>query len=162
MLAHLEDENKVHFTKKITTQPTTNSSHSFLLKSLWFWAAIVIAVATGVAVFTVPENAYSLTYLRKTLGPIFVLFLPGFVFLKTLYPSKVPIPTSSKNLDTVERIALSIGLSIALTAIVGLILNYTSFGIRLTPVTLSLLGFTLVCALIALLRECPTKTAIVA
>ena len=39
-------------------------------------------------------------------------------------------------------------------------LNYTPWGIRLTPITLSLLGFTLICALIALLREYQAKTEI--
>jgi uncharacterized membrane protein len=53
------------------------------------------------------------------------------VFIKTLYPPKVPI---------------ALGLDIELTAIIGLILNYTPWGIRLAPITLSLLALTLVFA----------------
>jgi uncharacterized membrane protein len=81
--------------------------------------------------------------------------------MKTLYPSKVPITTSSENLDTIERIALSLGLSIALTAIVGLMLNYTPWGIRLTPITLSLLVLTIVFATAAVLREYNAKPELV-
>lgn len=151
ILTKLKDENEIHFTK-ITKQPAT-SSHLFSRKSLWFWLSIAIAIATVAAVFVVPENAYPLTYARQLLGSIFVLFLPGFVFLKALYPSNVPIATSSENLDAIERAALSLGLSIALTAIVGLILNYTPWGIRLTPITLSLFAFTIIFAAVALFRE---------
>jgi uncharacterized membrane protein len=68
--------------------------------------------------------------------------LLGFAFIKMLFPSKLPIATSSENLDTIERVALSLDLSIALVPIVGLILNYTPWGIRLTPITLSLLALT--------------------
>ncbi len=156
ILLQLETENKIHFTKKILIEPTTNAQ-LFSREPLWFWLSITIAIATAASVFTMPENDYPLTYLRQILGSIFILFLPGFVFLKMLYPSKVPVATSSENLDTIERIALSIGLSIALTAIAGLILNYAPWGIRLMPITISLLGFTLICALIALLHEYPTK-----
>jgi uncharacterized membrane protein len=60
---------------------------------------------------------------------------------------------SNENLETVERVALSLGMSIALAPIVGLLLNYTPWGIRLTPIVLSLLSLTLVFATAALIRE---------
>ena len=115
------------------------------------------AIVTVIAVVLISENNYPIVYLRQALGVVFVLFLPGFVFLKTLYPTKVPMATSSENLDTIERIALSIGLSIALTAIAGLILNYTPWGIRLIPITFSLLALTLIFATTGLLREYQAK-----
>jgi uncharacterized membrane protein len=108
-------------------------------------------------VFTIPENAVPLVYLRSALGVIFVLFLPGFTFIKALFPAKVPIKSSSENMDTIERVAPSFGVSIALVPMVGLILNYTSWGIRLTPITLSLLAFTIVFATAAVLREYQAK-----
>jgi len=42
--------------------------------------------------------------------------------------------------------------------IVGLLLNYTPWGIRLTPITISLLALTLTLATVAMLREHQTKT----
>jgi uncharacterized membrane protein len=74
-----------------------------------------------------------------------------------LFPSKVPINTSSENMDTIERLALSLGMSLALIPIVGLILNYTPWGIRLTPITLSLLALTIVFATATVLREYQAK-----
>jgi uncharacterized membrane protein len=99
-----------------------------------------------------PEDAYPIVYARSALGIIFVLFLPGYTFIKALFPTKVPIKTSSENLDTIERIALSLGMSIALVPIIGLILNYTPWGIRLMPITLSLLALTIIFATAAVLR----------
>ena len=61
-------------------------------------------------------------------------------------------------METIERLALSIGMSLVLVPIVGLILNYTPWGIRLTPITLSLLALTIVFATAALFREYQTRT----
>ena len=83
--------------------------------------------------------------------------MPGFAFIKALFPAKVPIKTSSENMDTIERVALGIGMSLALVPIVGLILNYTPWGIRSTPITLSLLALTVVFATTGIFREYQTK-----
>ena len=158
LLMQLENENKLFFKKE---KPTTATPKAYLLSSssTWYWAIIALAVATTIAVFTIPEDAYPIVYIRMVLGVIFVLFLPGFVFIKALYPAKVPIKTASENMDAIERAALSFGLSLALTPIVGLILNYTPWGIRLTPITLSLLALTAVFATAAIIREYQTKTS---
>ena len=122
-------------------------------QALWYWATIAIATMTVAIVFTVPEDFYPWSYLRNALGIIFVLWLPGYTFIKALFPVRVPIKTSTENLDTIERIALSLGMSIALVPIVGLLLYYTPWGIRLTPVVLSLLALSLVFATAAIIRE---------
>jgi len=57
-------------------------------------------------------------------------------------------------LDAIERIALSFGLSIAITPLLGLALNYTPFGIRLLPVLIVLSVFTVSLAIGAYVRRC--------
>ncbi|MCC6050331.1 MAG: DUF1616 domain-containing protein, partial [Thermofilum sp.] len=52
-----------------------------------------------------------------------------------------------------ERLALSIGLSLALVPLVGLLLNYTPFGIRLYPVLASLSLLTLCLTFIGAWRK---------
>ena len=49
-------------------------------------------------------------------------------------------------------------MSLALVPLVGLLLNYTPWGIRLTPVTLSLLSLTLILTITGLIREHQAKT----
>jgi len=83
--------------------------------------------------------------MQYIIGSIFVLWLPGYTFIKALFPAK--------ELDNIERIALSIGMSLALVTITGLLLSYTPWGIRVTPVTLSLLALTITFATAAVVRE---------
>jgi len=156
LLIQLENENKLHF-KKPTKTPTTPTAYLLSSNAAWYWTTIALAIATTIAVFTIPEDAYPIVYARSILGAILVLWLPGYTFIKALFPVHVPIKTSTENLDNIERIALSLGMSLALTPIVGLILNYTPWGITLTPITLSLLALTIVFATAAILREHQTK-----
>lgn len=62
-------------------------------------------------------------------------------------------PRRAGSIDGIERVALSFGLSIAITPLIGLLLNFTPFGIRLVPIVLSIGGFTLVASAIAALRR---------
>ena len=127
-------------------------------KAYWFWITMIVVVATTITVFTVPENSRApLVYVRYVLGFVFVLWLPGYTFIMALFPTQVPIKTSSESLDVVERIALSFGTSLALVPIVVLLLNYTPWGIRLTPITLSLLALAVAFALVAAVRDYQTK-----
>jgi hypothetical protein len=133
-------------------KPTPQSLETYIRsnEAYWFWTTTLLAIATAITVFTIPENAYPIVYIRYVLGSIFVLWLPGFTLIKALFPSK-------KEMDTIERAALSIGLSLAIVPIVGLLLNYSPWGIRLTPITLSLLALTLTFATAALIREHQAK-----
>jgi len=56
-------------------------------------------------------------------------------------------------IDGIERVALSFGLSIAIVPLIGLVLNFTPWGIRLVPIVVSLTGFTLVCTAVAARRR---------
>jgi hypothetical protein len=125
-------------------------SYIFSTKASWYWTIIAVAAATAALVFSVPENAFPIVYARYVLGSIFVLFLPGYSLIKALFPEK--------ELDNIERAALSIGMSLALVPITGLILNYTPWGIRTTPITLSLLALTTIFATAAIIREHQNKT----
>ncbi len=79
---------------------------------------------------------------RIVLGLPFVLFFPGYALIAALYPRH-------DDLDGIERLALSLGLSLAVVPLIGLVLNYTPWGIRLVPIVVSLTLFVAVCALIA-------------
>lgn len=74
---------------------------------------------------------------RIILGLPFILFIPGYVLIFCLFPSK----KAEKGIDSIERIALSFGLSIAIVPLIGLALNYTRWGIRLEPVLFSIFIF---------------------
>jgi Protein of unknown function (DUF1616) len=158
LLIKLENEGKIKFTQPNTAASPKPTNYIFSQSATWFWAVIAISIITTITVFTIPENSFPIVYLRSVLGLIFVLFLPGYAFFKALFPSTLPINTNSESLESIIRITLSIGMSLALVPIVGLILSYTPWGIRLTPITLSLLASTTVCSIAAVLREQQIQT----
>jgi uncharacterized membrane protein len=85
-------------------------------------------------------------FLRIVLGFPFLLFFPGYALLSALFPRR-------DDLDTVERIALSIGLSIAIVPIVGIILHFTPYGIRLSSILFSITGLVLLFSIVAIRRR---------
>jgi len=147
---YLEEKEKLQLKPHQIATPKKLTTYLGSSQTYWFWATIILAVITTVIVFIVPENVYPLVYARYILGSIFILWLPGYTLTKALFPTK--------EIDHIERAALSIGMSLAVVPITGLLLNYTPWGIRLTPVTLSLLALTLALATVALLRERQVET----
>jgi hypothetical protein len=147
----LVNEQKIKLTQP--PKPVQSSLNTYLGsgKAYWFWITIALVAATTTAVFTISEDAYPIVYVRYALGTIFVLFLPGYALIKALFPSK-------REIDEIERTSLSIGLSLAIVPMIGLLLNYTPWGITLTPITLSLLALTTILATVAVIREFQTKT----
>jgi hypothetical protein len=152
-IMRLQEKQQIHLKPPQTQPPQTLAAYLRSSQAAWYWITVILTAATVLLVFTVPEDTYPLAYSRNILGIIFVLWLPGYAFIKALFPKQPPIKTSDKSLDTIERIALGIGMSLALVPIVGLLLNYTPWGIRLTPIILSLTALTLTFATAAIIRE---------
>jgi uncharacterized membrane protein len=70
------------------------------------------------------------------LGLPFLLLFPGYALVAALFPRKSAI-------GAVERLALSFALSIAVVVLIGLILNYTPWGIKVNPILACVAGLTL-------------------
>ncbi|MGQ9588201.1 MAG: DUF1616 domain-containing protein [Thermoplasmata archaeon] len=83
---------------------------------------VVLAVLLIALVVLWPDSL-----LRQMLGLVFVLFLPGYAATAALFPE-------NEQIDGIERVALSFGLSIAIVPLIGLALNFTPWGIRLNPI----------------------------
>ncbi|WP_292389070.1 DUF1616 domain-containing protein [Methanosarcina sp. UBA5] len=86
------------------------------------------------------------SFLRTYLGIILVLFLPGYALTGALFPAK-------KDLEGAERAAISFGLSIAIAPLLGLGLNYSTWGIREIPLLTEFSVFTLLMCAIAYYRR---------
>ena len=114
-------------------------------ENAWFYLVLLAASATLLSIYVLP-GIYPLVIIRWILGSIFVLFLPGYVTVQALFPE-------GKELDSIERVALTIGLSLALTPLIGLVLNYTPWGIRLNPIVTALTLFTIGLAMIGTVRR---------
>ncbi len=140
-IMELNEEKKITL---IESKPYDSlTSYTFSPYSLWFWAALLATLASLGLIFVTSGIAI---YLRYMFGGLLILFLPGYSLLELLYSKK-------GELDGLTRLALSIGLSLALVPLTGLVLNYTPFGIRLIPVTLSLTLLVAILLVAALSRK---------
>ena len=101
----------------------------------------ILAILLIIVITFFPSNV-----LRIILGLPLMLFFPGYALIAALFPKK-------SALDGIERLALSFGLSIAVVPLIGLVLNYTTWGIRLYPVLISLTIFIAVTSVIAWYRR---------
>lgn len=93
-----------------------------------------------------------IAYLRIIFGLPLVLFVPGYMLVSALFPKK-------EELDSIERIALGFGLSIAVVPLLGLLLNFTPWGIRLDPILVSLVTATAFFTIVSLYRQKKLITA---
>lgn len=102
---------------------------------------IILSIVLIITIVFIPDSPP-----RIAIGLPFVLFFPGYTLICALFPGK-------KDLDGIERLALSIGLSLAVVPLIGLALNYTPFGIRLYPIVVSLFLFTLLMSILSTYRR---------
>jgi len=85
------------------------------------------------------------TFLRVIFAWTSILFLPGYALIALLFPKK-------DDLGLIERIALSFGLSAGIVPLLGLILNFTPYGIRLLPIVIILSLFIVLFSILAYLK----------
>ena len=105
---------------------------------------IVVWLTASIAAIYLP--ILNETPIRIALAIPVILFIPGYCLLASLFPK-------NGDLDLMARMVLSIGVSIAIVPLIGLGLNFTPWGIRLDPIVLSLILFTLVMTLIILYQR---------
>lgn len=113
------------------------------------------------------------TPLSIPFGLVFLLFVPGYALIAALFPEAGKRSTGSDSVDAtadeiehlsaetgassgidgLERIALSFGLSIAISSLLGLGMNFTPWGIRPVPVLVAISAFTLLSVVVAIRRR---------
>jgi uncharacterized membrane protein len=153
MLIEMSNEGKIHFTDPKLPVSVALKVYVFSKKAYWYWIVIALTVASVISVFTIPDTAFPLIYLRSTLGVVLVVFFPGYTIVKALFPLELPIKIDNDNLEKIARLVLSVGASLAIVPIVGLILYYSPLGLHLITNTLSMFTLTCACATVALIRE---------
>lgn len=84
--------------------------------------------------------------LRVPAGLLAILFFPGYGLVVAMFPR-------TDEFETIEWLALAIGVSLALVPIVALVLVYTSWGIRLSPIVVAETTCTLVAGTIGWYRR---------
>lgn len=101
----------------------------------------LLAFLLIIVIVFLPSNV-----LRIILGLPFVLFFPGYVLMAAFFVKK-------EEPSILERVVLSFGLSIAVVPLIGLILNYMPWGIKLESILYSVASFVFIMSVIAWLRR---------
>ncbi|MBT8172060.1 DUF1616 domain-containing protein [Candidatus Bathyarchaeota archaeon] len=146
---------KLHKKGLVSLEEPKNSKLKFLKfvsprNSQWFWIIIIISLLTFASIVLIPETGTILSYFRYTLGFVLIAFLPGYSLTETLFPKET-------SLDMIEKITFSIGLSFAITALMGLFLSFTSIGLTLNTTLPTLGSLVLVLATVGLIRKYYTQ-----
>lgn len=106
---------------------------------------LIVLIWTMMTFIFVMVPIFQNNIIRTILGLPMVLFIPGYALVVALFPKK-------DDLENIERIALSFGLSIAVVPLLGLMLNYT-LGIRLIPVLITLCLYSIILIFVAAYRR---------
>ena len=125
-----------------------SSVWSYLRSTLaWdLWLTLLLLTLGIGTTLGIPVEMFPFVILRWVFGGLLLVFVPGFAFIRALFPFE-------RYIDQWERIALSCGLSIALAVLVAFGLNFTPWGITLIPTAAVLAGLTVASICIATLRR---------
>jgi hypothetical protein len=155
-LEHIEKEVK-NLQRKglVSLEETTRHKETFssflsLRNSRWFWIVIGTSLLSFVSILLIPETGTPLSYIRYIFAFVLVAFLPGYCLTETLFPKE-------DALDIIERFTFSIGLSFAVTALVGLFLSFTPLRLTLATALPALGSLVIVLAILALIRKYKTR-----
>jgi uncharacterized membrane protein len=106
----------------------------------------IIYLLLGLGIIGIYLPILNENQLRIILVAPVIFFIPGYSLTAALFPN-------NNSIDGLERLVFSIALSIMVLPLIGLALNYTDWGIHLTPIIVSLIIFTFLMVLIAQYRR---------
>jgi uncharacterized membrane protein len=106
---------------------------------------LVICSALAAVAMTLALLAPEFGPLRALVALPMVLFAPGYALVAAAFPAS--------RLGTTERLLFSLGTSLAVAALAGLLLHWTALGLRPAAWAVALGNITLVASLFALVRR---------
>ena len=108
-------------------QPFQSRRFEDYLKSttaVWYWLTIVLGVAAVTSAFVISDAFFPWVYARNLFGVAFVLFLPGYAFIKAVSPIGLSFESSKGAIANIEQLVLSFGVSFSLVSIIGMLLYF--------------------------------------
>ena len=125
LIIDMEDEEKIVFKETDVSPPNNISEYMSSLYAYWYW---VINFISLLSMLILLQQNYDLTYIKYVLGSIFSMFLPGYCLSKIIF--------LNEKIGAVKTIAFSIGVSISMISLIGVLINYSPFGLFQLPLTI--------------------------
>lgn len=129
-------------------EPTVTQARA-VTRSRVAWGDLQLVLAGAallVGLVLIGERVAFLAPLRLILGLAYVLFVPGYCLAAALFPH-------AEDLDGIERVGISLGLSVALVPLLALLLDRLPWGLRLTPILVAQLYLIAIFCVAALWRR---------
>ena len=95
--------------------------------SLWLTTAATCLI---MALVFLSPNISPWSYMRMITGAVFLLFIPGNALVQLLF--------AHRNMEQTQQMVLSVGLSMALISIIGLMLKYTLSALTVESAVISI------------------------
>src|SRR4051812_23489394 len=106
---------------------------------------LVICSALAVVAMMLALLTPEIGLARVLIGLPLVLFVPGYALVAAAFPTD--------RLGNIERLLFSLGASLALAALAGLLLHWTALGLRPAAWAVALGNLTLIASLVTLIRR---------
>ncbi|MFP3317117.1 MAG: DUF1616 domain-containing protein [Candidatus Nanopusillus sp.] len=137
---YLIQENKI---KLVENKKRSFISYFFSIENSWYLFSIIVITLSLISSILM-SNKYIL--IKGIVVSPLLFFYPGYGIIESIYPKK-------EEWSELERGALSIGMSLAILPLLGLILNLLPIGLNVYSVSISIYIFTLAVLFIAKYRK---------
>lgn len=154
VVLQLKRDGKIRFLDDYLASREVQSLPEFLRTkaTYWFWITIIFILATILAVIGIQkQNPFG--FVRVFLGLVFVIVVPGYSLVRVLISNRLVKFGKTTSTNQLTVFSLAVVLSIAVVSMVGLVLDYTPWGINLGTLVFSLSAFTGFFATIAIILE---------
>jgi len=141
----LRDNEEINLINNYNDTPKNIFQYFISISSSWYWSTIILSLFLPMSQIMSADSTYPFLFIRLISNSISLLFLPGYSLSKILF--------NEKEVDHIEILAYSIGISIVTLPLIGFLLNYSHWEISFYPLTLSLSGITIIAATIGLIIE---------
>ena len=144
-----KEDNIPSIQKNIATvaKPTTISRQKFKFNLIY--DLILIDLLSIFAITAYFIHYLNINLVHNVIGIIYLLFIPGYVLMSIIVPKK--------GLGTIIRLGLSVGVSLPITSLIGLVLYYTKYGIGINTLIIPLAILTLILSTYAIKRRIMTS-----
>ena len=105
---------------------------------------ILFSILSTVLIVIIGDNSNMWIYFRQVVSIPFTFFFPGYVLVNNIY--------SVNEMGDVEKLALSISLSLIIVPSIGLLSNYMGLGINKNTQTYLILSFILIMSTIGVYK----------
>jgi hypothetical protein len=113
-------------------------------ESLWFYVCMGVA---GLTFFLALEDTiYPWEIARWIIGSFEVTVTVGYATMKAIFPDR-------EEFDSIERTALAVAVSVSVSALIGLVVDISPYGLRAFPVLVALTAYVVAITLVALVRS---------